>query len=209
MLPRGFPPTSANESLGIPCCLYKYKNWRKRSGLHISSKCANRRMTIINIRLRRHHKTMKTVMADVKKTHSGPKQEIFKLLVMALIRVQGRLYIIWSCSDKKNYNCPQDYHRKSDADTDGHYANWWQRRFSDSDGGSDIPSNWTLDDHKDYWIEPTDLLTNRTQCPSRKQTRGCHEIPNWIARPTPGWGFSILHFSKNFFKKKQNIPKLQ
>ena len=67
---------------------------------------------------------------------------------------------------------------------------WWR---------SDIPSNWTLDDHKDYWIEPTDLLTNRTQCPSRKQTRGCHEIPNWIAKPTPGWGFSILHFSK---KKK-------
>ena len=135
MLPRGFPPTSANESLGIPCCLYKCGNWRKRSGLHISSKYANRRMTMIKIR---HHKTMKTVMADVKKkTHNGPKQEIFKLSVTAtaMTRVQGRLYIIWSCSGQKNYNCPQDYHRQSDADTDGHYANWWQRRFSDSDGG--------------------------------------------------------------------------
>lgn len=78
---------------------------------------------------------------------------------MAMIRVQGRLHIIWSCSEKEKYNCPQGYHGKiwcrywwplRELMAKAIFWQWWR---------ADIPSNWTLDDHKDYWIEPTDLLT--------------------------------------------------
>ena len=55
------------------------------------------------------HKTMKTVLAagnNQKKTHNGPKQEIFKLAVTSMALIE-------------DYNCPEDYHGNSNADNDG------------------------------------------------------------------------------------------
>lgn len=93
-----------------------------KSGLHISSKCAHRRMTIINIRLRRHHKTMKTVMADVNKNHTmvpNKKSSSCRWLQWPWYGCKEDYTSYGHIAKNKNYNCPEDYRGKSTGDNDG------------------------------------------------------------------------------------------
>lgn len=173
--------------------------WQNQDS-HISSKCANRRMTMIKIR---HHKT---VTADVNKNHT----------VVPNKKSSSCRWLQWPW-----YECKEDYTS---------YGHVVKKRttialktimdnlmlimmaITRTDGKGDfltvmavghpeqLDAGWSQG-LLNWTYRPSN---NRTQCPSRKQTRGCHEIPNWIAKPTPGWRFSSLHFSK-----KKNIRKLQ
>lgn len=177
-----FPPTSANESLGILCCcmsmetdvgtpdIYTSISWTgiksclketaqarlEQCPTHSDSRhvilqlfqCAqfldkirtphlfNMRMTMTNIRLWR----LSWRMLKKKNTHTHT--------MVPNKKSSSCWWLQWPW-----YECKEDYTSyghvvkkrstialkaimgKSDADTDGHYANWWQRRFSDSDGG--------------------------------------------------------------------------